>query len=66
MNSDPLESIPAKAAGDDFEEFFWGLLRRKYPQQDLVYLPAQLGGDYGLEGFSSTESRISATPTKTR
>lgn len=53
MSSDPLENIPAKPAGDDFEEFFWGLLRRKYPQPDLVYLPAQMGGDYGIEGFST-------------
>lgn len=53
MDSDPLENVPAKPAGDDFEVFFWGLLRRKYPQQALVYLPAQMGGDYGLEGFST-------------
>jgi hypothetical protein len=53
MDSDPLENVPAKPAGDDFEMFFWGLVRRKYPQQALVYLPAQMGGDYGLEGFST-------------
>lgn len=53
MDADPLLHIPAKVAGDDFEEFFWGLLRRKYQPQDLVYLPAQLNGDHGIEGFSS-------------
>ena len=53
MNQDLLEHIPAKASGDDFEEFFWGLLRRKYPQTDLIYLPAQMGGDHGIEGFST-------------
>lgn len=49
---DPLALIPAKPAGDDFEAFFWELLRRRYAIQDLVYLPAELDGDYGLEGYS--------------
>lgn len=53
MADDPLAGIPARDPGDDFELFCWGLLRRKYPPQQLVYIPAQLGGDHGIEGFST-------------
>jgi hypothetical protein len=39
--------------GDLFEERFWALLRRKYRPEELFKLPATLGGDYGIEGFST-------------
>lgn len=52
MQGDSLEGIPAKDPGEAFEEAFWGLLRRRYPPQELVRLPATMGGDYGIEGFS--------------
>jgi hypothetical protein len=52
MSGDPLENIAANDPGEDFEEMCWGLLRRRYPIPDLVRLPADLGGDHGLEGFS--------------
>lgn len=44
--------IPATDPGDSFEDQCWGLLRRRYSPTDLVYLPAQMGGDCGVEGFS--------------
>ncbi|MTK04127.1 hypothetical protein [Micromonospora sp. CP22] len=43
---------PALDPGNDFEQKCWGLLRRRYPQNELVYLPADMGGDCGIEGFS--------------
>jgi len=52
MSSDPLENIAVSDPGEDFEEMCWGLLRRRYPIPDLVRLPATLGGDRGIEGFS--------------
>jgi len=52
MSGDPLENIAATDPGEDFEEMCWGLLRRRYPIPDLVRLPAALGGDGGIEGFS--------------
>jgi hypothetical protein len=52
MSGDPLENIAATDPGEDFEDMCWGLLRRRYPIPDLVRLPATLGGDHGIEGFS--------------
>jgi hypothetical protein len=52
MSGDPLENIAVSDPGEDFEEMCWGLLRRRYPIPDLVRLPATLGGDRGIEGFS--------------
>lgn len=52
MSGDPLANIAATDPGEDFEEMCWGLLRRRYPIPDLVRLPATLGGDHGIEGFS--------------
>ena len=51
--SDPLQGIPALPSGDDFERFVWSLLQRRYPPQQLRYFPADMGGDKGLEGFST-------------
>lgn len=53
MKSDPLQDTLAKDAGDAFEDIFWNLLRRRYPPEALVYIPATLGGDHGIEGFST-------------
>ena len=39
--------------GDLFQERFWGLLRRGYRPEQLIELPAELGGDYGIEGYST-------------
>jgi hypothetical protein len=52
MDKDPLEEISAVDPGEAFEEMCLGLLRRRYPPEKLVYLPAALGGDYGIEAFS--------------
>lgn len=52
MGNDPLGDIPAIDPGEDFEEMCWNLLRRRYAPEQLVYLPATLDGDYGIEGFS--------------
>lgn len=43
----------AADAGDLFQEQFWGLLRRRYRPEELFELPATLGGDYGIEGYST-------------
>lgn len=51
--SDPLLGIPALPSGDDFEAFTWSLLQRRYPPEKLRYFPADMGGDKGLEGFST-------------
>ncbi|WIY83548.1 hypothetical protein [Propionimicrobium sp. PCR01-08-3] len=51
--SDPLLGIPALPSGDDFEAFVWSLLQRRYPPEKLRYFPADIGGDKGLEGFST-------------
>lgn len=51
--SDPLLGIPAIPCGDDFEAFAWSLLQRRYPPEKLRYFPAEMGGDNGLEGFST-------------
>jgi hypothetical protein len=32
---------------------FWGLLRRRYKPTELVKIPAEMGGDCGIEGFST-------------
>jgi len=53
MDADRLKDIPAQDPGDAFEEACWGLLRRRYPPERLVYLPADMGGDCGVEGFST-------------
>ncbi|GGK80627.1 hypothetical protein Sme01_45000 [Sphaerisporangium melleum] len=53
MDADHLEAIPAQDPGDAFEETCWGLLRRRYPPEKLVYLPADMGGDCGIEGYST-------------
>lgn len=50
---DPLQGIPALPSGDDFEAFVWSLLQRRYPPEQLRYFPADMGGDKGLEGFST-------------
>ncbi|MCQ1996489.1 hypothetical protein [Arthrobacter sp. zg-Y1171] len=50
---DPLQGIPALPSGDDFEAFVWSLLQRRYPPEKLRYFPAEMGGDKGLEGFST-------------
>ncbi|NKQ56778.1 hypothetical protein HFP15_28295 [Amycolatopsis sp. K13G38] len=47
------DRTPAADPGDAFEEYFWGLLRRRYSPADLVYIPAEMGGDCGIEGFST-------------
>jgi hypothetical protein len=52
MGGDGLDDIPAQDPGDAFEDRCWGLLRRRYPPEQLVYLPADMGGDCGIEGFS--------------
>lgn len=52
MSADPLQSVAALDPGDEFEEFCWGLLQRRYSVKDLVRLPADFGGDHGIEGFS--------------
>jgi hypothetical protein len=53
MDIDQLADIPAKDPGEDFEALCWGLLRRRYPPEQLIYIPSQMGGDYGIEGFST-------------
>jgi hypothetical protein len=50
---DDLELVAATDPGDAFEDTCWAVLRRKYRQQDLVYIPATMGGDYGIEGYSA-------------
>lgn len=50
---DPLMGIAALPSGDDFESFVWTLLQRRYPPEKLRYFPAEMGGDNGLEGFST-------------
>ncbi|MDO7868153.1 hypothetical protein [Nocardioides jiangxiensis] len=50
---DPLSEIPATPSGDDFEDFFWGLLARRYPPEAIVYIPADMGGDKGIEGYTT-------------
>src|SRR5450759_1506039 len=47
------EEIPAVEPFDACQEKCWNLLRRRYPPQDLVYLPSTMGGDYGIEGYST-------------
>src|SRR3954453_23378615 len=53
MTTDPLEDALAKDPGDAFEAIFWNLLRRRYRPEELVYIPATMGGDCGIEGFST-------------
>ena len=50
---DGLDGIAAPPAGEDFEELCWGLLQRRYAPKDLIRLPSTMGGDRGLEGFST-------------
>jgi hypothetical protein len=45
--------MPAADPGDDFEESYWGLLRRRYRPEQLVHIPAAMGGDCGIEGYST-------------
>lgn len=44
--------MPAAPAGEAFEEMCWGLLRRRFKPAELVKIPADIGGDCGIEGFS--------------
>lgn len=53
VGGDDMHDIPAQDPGDAFEERCWGLLRRRYPPEQLVYVPAEMGGDCGIEGFST-------------
>ncbi|SFB29210.1 hypothetical protein SAMN05216266_107299 [Amycolatopsis marina] len=53
MTTDDLADTPATDPGDAFEEQCLGLLRRRYPPSELVILPAQMGGDCGIEAFST-------------
>lgn len=53
MDGDDLHDIPAQDPGDAFEDRCWGLLRRRYPPEQLVYVPAEMGGDCGIEGYST-------------
>jgi hypothetical protein len=48
-----LSDIPAEESGDAFEQRCFGLLRRKYAPEDLVFMPAEMGGDCGIEGYSA-------------
>lgn len=48
-----LENVPAEPPGEAFEEMCWGLLRRRYRPTELVKIPAEIGGDCGIEGFST-------------
>jgi hypothetical protein len=43
---------PVREIGEDWEERFWGLLRRRYERAGLTRIPSTMGGDRGLEGFS--------------
>ncbi|MEU0155499.1 hypothetical protein [Micromonospora fulviviridis] len=52
MTTDALASRPAVDPGNDFEQRFFGLLRRRYSAEDLVFIPADMGGDCGIEGYS--------------
>ncbi|MGI5215415.1 hypothetical protein [Plantactinospora sp. CA-290183] len=52
MTTDALASRPAVDPGNDFEQRFFGLLRRRYSVEDLVFIPAEMGGDCGIEGYS--------------
>lgn len=51
--NDPLWLTPAQDPGDEFEKHCWELLRRRYPPEQLFYFPADMGGDYGIEGYSA-------------
>lgn len=53
MDADGLEQVPAEDPGDDFEQMCWGLLRRRYAPEQLQYIPAEMGGDCGVEGYST-------------
>ncbi|MFE0022297.1 hypothetical protein [Amycolatopsis sp. NPDC059021] len=53
MTLEDLSDIPALDPGDAFEEQCWGLLRRKYKVEEIQYLPADMGGDCGIEGYST-------------
>jgi hypothetical protein len=46
-----LKSLVPLCATDlsAFEERCWRLLRRRYPLEQLVYVPAEMGGDWGIE-----------------
>jgi hypothetical protein len=48
-----LENVPATPPGEAFEAMFWGLLRRRYKLTELVKMPSDIGGDCGIEGFST-------------
>ncbi|WP_328466301.1 hypothetical protein OHA21_45895 [Actinoplanes sp. NBC_00393] len=52
MTTDALAARPAVDPGNDFEQRFFGLLRRRYSVQELVFIPADMGGDCGIEGYS--------------
>jgi hypothetical protein len=53
MGVEGLDDIPAQDSGDAFEDRCKGLLRRRYPPEQLVWVPADMGGDCGIEGFST-------------
>ena len=53
MGDNDLGQTPARDPGNDFEQMCWGLLRRRYRPEHLQRVPADMGGDCGIEGFSS-------------
>lgn len=52
-SQDPLAQQSALDPGEAFEEIFWNILRRRYRPDELVRIPSAMGGDYGIEGFST-------------
>lgn len=53
MDEVDLAALPAPDPGDAFQERCWNVLRRHHRPQDLVEIPAQMGGDYGIEGYTT-------------
>ncbi|MFI6540843.1 hypothetical protein ACIBHY_50885 [Nonomuraea sp. NPDC050547] len=48
-----LDLRPAIDPGNAFEQTCWNILRRRYPPEKLAYIPADMGGDCGIEGYST-------------
>ncbi|WP_157570566.1 hypothetical protein [Microtetraspora malaysiensis] len=48
-----IDRRPALDPGNAFEQTCWSILRRRYPPEKLVYIPAEMGGDAGIEGYST-------------
>ncbi|MEU7832867.1 hypothetical protein [Nonomuraea sp. NPDC049129] len=48
-----LDRQPAMDPGSAFEQTCWNILRRRYPPEKLAYIPAEMGGDCGIEGYST-------------